>query len=75
MVYRSSDNSNYTGHYDRSDRFVVADDGFYYRTREGEVRGPFVTQSEANFDLNIFLEVISIEQQLNEDALLKKAWG
>lgn len=75
MTYRDSDNPKYVGHYDRSERFVIADDGYYYRTREGELRGPFVTQSEANFDLNIFLEVITIEQQLNEDPLLQRAFG
>ena len=59
----------------RSNRFVVNDSGFYYKTREGDLHGPFSTESSALFDLNIFLEVVEIEKQIHEDYGLQLAWG
>ncbi|WP_444996996.1 DUF6316 family protein [Aliikangiella sp. IMCC44359] len=61
--------------YKRSDRFVVNDSGFFYKTREGDLHGPFSTESSALFDLNIFLEIIEIEKQIHNDYGLQLAWG
>ena len=52
--------------YNRSERIVIADDGYFYKTREGEVLGPFHTESKALFDLNIFLNILEIEKELKQ---------
>lgn len=56
--------------YQRTDRVIINDDGYYYRTREGEQMGPFATISETLFDLNIFKQVTILEQELNEENYL-----
>lgn len=59
----------------RSERLIVNERGFYYRTREGNVAGPFVTRSHAMFDLNNFVSVAIIEEQLQKDSTLQSNWG
>jgi len=49
---------------DRSDRFNLDYDGYHYKTREGEHRGPFATQSTANYDLNCFIRASQLEKEL-----------
>ena len=51
----------------RKNRFVINDEGYFYRTRECDLIGPFPTQSEALFDLNVFVKVTEIEQTLEFD--------
>ncbi len=54
--------------YQRTERFVINDAGFFYRTRENELIGPFVSEAEAQQDLNVYIQVIAIEQDLDEQA-------
>ena len=62
-------------HFKRSSRIVHDDDGFHYRTREGELVGPFSTEAKAKYDLNTFLKVVAIEKELGEDIDLLKDWS
>ena len=57
----------------RKDRFVLSDEGYFYKTRECDLIGPFATESEALFDLNTFIEVAKIEQEFVVDELLKQS--
>ncbi len=50
--------------FNRSDRILIDDNGFYYKTREGATAGPFLTESKALFDLNIFIKITEIEVEL-----------
>lgn|GEM_PF-1457722 len=54
----------------RSSRFVINDEGFFYRTRECDLIGPFNTESEALYDLNVFIKVTEIEAELQPENLL-----
>lgn len=56
--------------YQRTDRVMINDEGYFYRTREGEIMGPFATESETLFDLNIFKQVTMLEQELNDENYL-----
>jgi hypothetical protein len=49
----------------RQSRFVINDEGYFYRTRECDLIGPFPTESEALFDLNVFVKVTEIESTLS----------
>ena len=62
----------YFTQFNRSSRFVINDEGFFYRTRECELIGPFPTESEALFDLNVFVKVTEIEESLHLDDFLNK---
>ncbi len=54
----------------RTDRVVMQTDGYYYKTREEGIVGPFATRSLVNFELNIFMNIKQIEKELiNEDPL------
>lgn len=66
MSIRRAEDISFIGKHKRTDRIVLIEEGFHYRTREGELRGPFATQSLAKFDLNNFIEALSIEQQLQQ---------
>lgn len=59
----------------RSERLVIDDNGYHYRTREGELIGPFVTESQALYDLNSFVELSVLQQQLLNDTSLELAIG
>ncbi|TQV88212.1 DUF6316 family protein [Aliikangiella coralliicola] len=59
----------------RSNRIVVNDEGFHYRTREGQLVGPFSTKSEAKYDLNTFLKIVAIEKEFENDVELLKIWS
>lgn len=48
----------------RNNRMVTREGDFYYRTREQEMMGPYPTQSIAEFELNIFMHIKAIEQDL-----------
>ena len=40
----------------RSERVVVDDSGYHFRTRQGETVGPFLTESDANLNLGLYLK-------------------
>ncbi len=50
--------------FQRSERIISEEDGYSYKTREGEIRNGFATRSAALFDLNNFIEVVSIQADL-----------
>ena len=58
---------------DRSDRFYIDDKGVFYKTREGEIRGPFSTQSVAEFDLECFIQSAIYDQEDQERLILANA--
>ncbi|MET1254425.1 DUF6316 family protein [Aliikangiella maris] len=75
MYQTRAEDANITDLFSRSNRFVKQDGELFYRTREGELHGPFSTESSALFDLNIFLEVVEIEKQIHSDYGVQLAWG
>ena len=57
---------------ERSDRLVVNDEGFFYRTRECDLIGPFATELAARADLKFFINVTRIEQNISAENLFEK---
>ena len=51
----------------RGDRLIINDEGYFYRTREEGIVGPYNTESEALFNLNVFIEVTQIEKSIQQD--------
>ena len=49
----------------RSDRILLKNGKYYYRTRECEFIGPFANISDARYDLNLFVEVSEIEKEIS----------
>lgn len=56
---------SYLSQFERGERFVIRDEGFFYRTRECELIGPFQSRSEATLDLNTFIQVTEIEKEIH----------
>jgi len=54
-------------HFERTSRMVISDEGYFYRTRECDLIGPFTTEAEALYDLNVFVKVSEIERNLHLD--------
>lgn len=50
----------------RSDRILIDDAGYYHKTREVGVTGPFHTEAKALFDLNIFIHTAEVEVELSQ---------
>ena len=48
----------------RKDRMVFKNGDYYYDTREQGFMGPYPTKPTAEFELNIFLHIKAIEQDL-----------
>ena len=61
---RSTDGYLLIAAFIRNDRLVTKDGDYFYRTREQEFIGPYPTESIAEFELNIFLHIKTIEQEL-----------
>ena len=57
---RQKDNSN-TPVPDRSERIFSEQDLWYFRTREGDEVGPFRYRSEAQSNLEIFMEQLKAQ--------------
>jgi hypothetical protein len=68
---RKSDRLN-TPIYPRTQRIMIADEGYYYKTREGETRGSFDSEANALKDLKVFIRVMAIEAALDNSDLLKE---
>ena len=62
-----------TDTFKRTDRILVEDNVFYYKTREGDICGAFETKSEALYDLNIYIANAQIQQELLDFDLYKAA--
>ena len=45
----------------RTNRIVIGDQGYFFKSRENQVNGPFSTEAEARFELNLFIEIKQIE--------------
>jgi len=72
LATRSTDLSS-SPLFSRTPRILIADDGYYYKTREGEIRGAFDSESIAMDDLKIFIRVMAIEAALDKTDLFKIA--
>jgi hypothetical protein len=59
--------------FNRSERILIDDSGYYYKTREGEVVGSFATEAAARYDMNKFLELIELEKEFLEMDFLMAA--
>ena len=70
---RSTDGYLLIAAFTRSRRMVIKEDDYYYKTREQEIMGPYSTGPIAEFELNIFLHIIAIEQELLENKPRKAA--
>ncbi|MCW8879166.1 MAG: DUF6316 family protein [Kangiellaceae bacterium] len=64
-VHRKSDPLNVN--FEKSHRFVVNDRGVYYKVRGGRLNGPFESEKEAQDDLDVFKQVILIEEELDTE--------
>ncbi|MEP1742493.1 MAG: DUF6316 family protein [Kangiellaceae bacterium] len=47
----------------RTNRIVIGDQGYFFKSRESQVNGPFPTEAKARFELNLFIEIKRIEQE------------
>ena len=45
------------GAFSRTERIVIDDAGFYFKTRSHELVGPFETEAHANYELAMFINV------------------
>ncbi len=63
---RSTDDYLLIAAFTRKDRMVFKNGDYYYKTREQRFMGPYPTEPTAEFELNIFLHIKSIEQDLLE---------
>ncbi|TQV77483.1 hypothetical protein FLL45_05950 [Aliikangiella marina] len=51
--------------FERKERLIIRDGFYFYRTRECQFIGPFETAKDAASDLNMFVEINQIEQQIH----------
>jgi hypothetical protein len=65
---RSSDLPN-LALFSRTARIIVEAGSYYYKTREGEIRGGFDSELLALRDLRVFIKVIEIEIALEKTDL------
>jgi len=72
LVTRNTDLPN-SPHFSRTPRVLISDDGYFYKTREGEMRGAFASESIAMDDLKVFIKVMAIEAALEKTDLFKIA--
>lgn len=49
----------------RGERLVQKDGSYFYRTRECQYIGPFDSAKDAEFDLNLFVEVNVIDRDIH----------
>jgi len=70
---RSTDGYLLIAAFTRNDRMVIKEGDYYYRTREQEMMGPYPTEAIAEFELNIFLHIKAIEQELLDHKYNKAA--
>lgn len=70
---RSTDRYLLIAAFTRSHRMVILEGEYYYYTRELELIGPYSTKPIAEFELNIFLYIKAIEQELLDNQPRKAA--
>lgn len=51
--------------FNRTQRIVIGDGGYHFKTREDSIVGPFHTEAEARFELNLFVEIKQIEREFS----------
>ncbi|MBV1910734.1 MAG: hypothetical protein KUG78_15635 [Kangiellaceae bacterium] len=49
--------------YRRTDRIVKGDQGYHFKTREESLMGPFPTEAEARYELNVFIKIKQVEKE------------
>ena len=47
----------------RTNRIVISDQGYFFKSRESRFNGPYPTEAKARFELNLFIEIKRIEQE------------
>ena len=64
--FRQGDRGNVVS-FMRTDRFTRNENGTYqYKTREGEIRGPFATRADAKYDLNAFIQTAQLKKEFQD---------
>ena len=64
---RSIDNKFVKHSFHRSERLINQDNVYFYKTREGELSAKFCTRAAALYDLNHFIAVIALQEELLSD--------
>lgn len=49
--------------FNRTNRIVISDQGYFFKSRESRFNGPFPTEARAKFELNLFIEIKRIEEE------------
>ncbi len=47
----------------RTNRIVIGDRGYYFKSRDSQINGPYPTEAKAKFELNLFIEIKRIEEE------------
>ena len=66
-IHRKSDPLN--ANFSKSHRIVINDRGVFYKVWGGKLNGPFKSETEARSDLDVFKQVLLIEEQLDTENL------
>jgi hypothetical protein len=56
--------------FNRSDRLLMDDNGYFCRTREGQIIGPYKTESAVIFHLNSYISSINTRKTLSQNTNL-----
>ncbi len=68
---RTIDNQFIKPTFNRSERLINQNNVYFYKTREGNLSAKFGTRAAALYDLNKFIAVIILQEELaNNEALL-----
>jgi len=65
--HRKTDPLN--ANYSKTPRLICNSQGIFYKVRGGRLNGPFKSEVEAKNDLDVFIKVIAIEEQLDTENL------
>lgn len=58
-------------YYNRTDKILCGDSGFYYKTSDGENVGPFDTEVQAMYDLNNYVRITAAEEEMKVEKIYK----
>ncbi len=50
----------------RTNRIVIGDRGYYFKSRDNQLNGPYPTEAETRFELNLFIEIKRIEEEFSQ---------
>ena len=52
--------------FERTNRIILENRQYSYKTREGDTVGPFSTEAEAKYDMNQFIELAGLEKEFRQ---------